>query len=55
MKQPLEKHRFFPLIAWALVIGFAVFVTYIAFALKENLQVLADNTTRTQGAVNDAR
>jgi hypothetical protein len=34
-KHSLEKHKFFPIVAWLLVIGFSLFVLTIVRDLKE--------------------
>ncbi len=37
MNHTLESYRIFPYIAWALVIGFAVFTYILTVRLQENL------------------
>ncbi len=47
-KHALEKHRFFPYIAWTLVIGFAFFVYTIVIDLKETSLELSETTARLE-------
>lgn len=37
MNHTLESYRIFPFVAWALVIGFAVFTYMLTVRLQENL------------------
>jgi hypothetical protein len=40
MQHTLEKHRFFPYIAWATVISFALFTYTLAMDLQDDLDDL---------------
>jgi hypothetical protein len=37
MHNTLESHKFFPYVAWTLVVGFAVFTYMLTLRLQENL------------------
>ncbi|MBP9717229.1 MAG: hypothetical protein KBD44_00760 [Candidatus Pacebacteria bacterium] len=47
-KHSLERHRFFPYIAWAVVLGFSLFVYTIVQDLKRTSQELSETTTRLE-------
>ena len=42
MNNTLESHKFFPYIAWTLVIGFALFTYMLAMELRGNVGSLGD-------------
>lgn len=50
-KQSLERHRFFPHIAWTVVIGFSFFVYTIVQDLVETSQNLSETTSRLETQV----
>jgi len=52
MQNSLEKHKTFPVIAWGLFIGFAVFVFFLATQLQATAEDLALQTTHTVESIN---
>ena len=40
--KPLEEHKFFPVIAWTLVFGFAFFVYNLTLQVQSNTQELRE-------------
>lgn len=49
----LEKYRFFPVVAWATFVGFAVFVGTLCFQLYEVTNELAEKSNRAEILAND--
>lgn len=47
-KHSLERHRFFPFIAWAVVFGFSLFVYTIVQDLRSTSRELSETTTRLE-------
>jgi len=47
-KQALERHKFFPYIAWALIIGFSLFVYTIVQDLRKTTSELQSVATRLE-------
>lgn len=47
-KHSLERHRFFPIIAWTVVLGFSLFVYTIVQDLRETSRELGETTTRLE-------
>ena len=54
MKHALEKHRAFPLIAWATFIAFAVFVFYLTIELQTKAEELSAHTVQNVEALESA-
>jgi len=53
MKFTLEQNKFFPYIAWALCIGFALFVFSLALELQAISSHLAGKSNRLERVVED--
>lgn len=47
-KHSLERHKFFPIIAWTVVVGFSLFVYTIAQDLQTTSRELGETTTRLE-------
>lgn len=47
-KHSLERHKFFPIIAWAVVFGFSLFVYTIVQDLQRTSHELSETTTRLE-------
>ncbi len=47
-KHSLERHKFFPIIAWVVVLGFSLFVYTIVQDLRRTSQELSETTTRLE-------
>ncbi len=45
MKNTLEKHKIFPIIAWLLFIGFAAFVFFLTVQLQATAEELSLKTS----------
>ena len=50
-KFTLEKSRFFPYIAWAVVIGFTIFVGTLTIQLQDSLTELEKATQHTNSSL----
>lgn len=48
MKFELENHKFFPVVAWILVIGFATFTFSLAYKLQNEAGPLQMHNTLTE-------
>lgn len=48
MNNTLESHKLFPYIAWAIVIGFAVFVYTLTLRVQNELEVIGDGVSRLE-------
>jgi hypothetical protein len=48
MNNTLESHKFFPYIAWALVIGFAVFTYFLTTNVQRELGNIGDGVERLE-------
>jgi hypothetical protein len=46
MKYVLEQHRFFPYVAWTLVIGFVIFTYTLTIQLTQATSSLKDTNTQ---------
>lgn len=53
MNFTLEKYKVFPYVAWAIFIGFAIFVGALAMELYSITNELADNSSRLTEISND--
>ena len=51
MKNTLESSKFFPIIAWVLIIGFAVFTYFLTVNLQNNLGTLSTNVDRLEAKI----
>lgn len=51
MKFTLEKHKFFPYVAWVLVFGFAFFTYTLVSALQKSYADLGESTQNTVDAL----
>lgn len=51
MNNTLESHKFFPYIAWALVIGFALFTYNLTITVQKELEVIADGIGRLESKI----
>jgi hypothetical protein len=51
MNNTLESHRFFPHVAWALVIGFALFTANLAFLVSKEISGIGGNVENLQERV----
>ncbi|MFN3188104.1 MAG: hypothetical protein ACK42D_00960 [Candidatus Paceibacteria bacterium] len=51
-KHSLERHRFFPYIAWTMVIGFSIFVYTIVQDLRKTSRELGETAARLEARVN---
>lgn len=47
-KHSLERHKFFPVIAWITVLGFSLFVYTIVQDLRRTSQELSETTSRLE-------
>jgi len=48
----LEGHKFFPFVAWTLVIGFALFVYTIVQDLRQTSRELSETASRLEARAN---
>ncbi len=48
MNNSLESHKFFPIIAWLIVIGFFVFTYVLAMHLRTEISNLGDGVERLE-------
>lgn len=53
MNNTLESHKFFPYIAWATVIGFAIFVYMINLRVQTELADIGDGVERLEQRLNE--
>lgn len=53
MNNTLESHKFFPYIAWTLVIGFAFFTYTLTMQFKEELNQISDGVDRLEAKINE--
>jgi len=51
-KHSLERHPFFPYIAWTVVVGFSLFVYTIVQDLQEISRELGETATRLEANIN---
>ena len=51
MQHTLERHKAFPVIAWATVILFAALTYYLAYRLNTETNVFASQRTNTEAAL----
>lgn len=55
MKNALEGSKIFPLVAWVLIISFALLTYTLTVSLQKNFQGLDESTTTTVDALEDKR
>lgn len=55
MKNTLERHRFFPYIAWATVLSFAYFTYTLAINLQNDLDHLNQSVVRVEQSLNELK
>jgi hypothetical protein len=48
MHNTLESHKFFPYVAWALVIGFAAFTYFLTINVQNALSGISDGVERLE-------
>ena len=48
MNHTLESHKFFPVVAWTLVVSFTLFTIMLTYQLKETAEGFAPNYDLTQ-------
>ncbi len=53
MNNTLESHKFFPYIAWTLVIGFAIFTYSLTMQFKTELTNIGDGVDRLEQKINE--
>lgn len=53
MHNTLESQRIFPIIAWSVVIGFALFVYTLTLQLKAELNSIGDGIQRLEMRLNE--
>ncbi len=53
MNNTLESHKFFPYIAWTLVIGFAFFTYTLTMQFKTELTDIGDGVDRLEQKINE--
>jgi hypothetical protein len=53
MHNSLESSRFFPYIAWATVIGFAIFTYTLTVRVQTELSDIGDGVERLEQKIND--
>jgi len=53
MNHALENHRFFPVIAWLLVIGFAIFTYLLTIQLQKELSTISSGVERLEQRLNE--
>ncbi len=53
MNNTLESSRFFPVIAWTLVIGFAFFTYSLTTRLQSELSDIGDGVSRLETKINN--
>jgi hypothetical protein len=53
MHNTLESHKFFPYIAWAIVIGFALFVYFLTVSVQRELGAIGDGVERLEMRLNE--
>ena len=54
MNFTLEQHKFFPYVAWTLVVGFAFFTYTLTLHLNDVSKTLSANTQATVAAVEES-
>jgi hypothetical protein len=52
-KRALESYRFFPYLAWTLVIGFALFVYQLTVETSQKIASLGEQTQYLEQVVNE--
>lgn len=52
-KRALESYRFFPYLAWALVIGFALFVYQLTIETSQTIASLGEQTRYLEQVANE--
>lgn len=55
MKFALEKYKFFPVIAWGLIIGFVLFTYSLTMHLAESNDSLSERTQKTVTALEESK
>jgi hypothetical protein len=53
MNNSLESHKFFPYIAWTLVIGFAIFAYMLTVRFQQELAEIGDGVERLEQKINE--
>lgn len=53
MHNSLESSKFFPYIAWTLVISFALFTYSLTIRMQEELSSISDGVERLEQKIND--
>ncbi len=53
MHNTLESHKFFPYIAWALVIGFALFTYFLTVTVQRELSNISNGVERLEQRLDD--
>ena len=53
MNNTLESHKFFPYVAWGLIIGFAIFTYILNARVTAELSELGDGVERLEQKIND--
>lgn len=54
MNFTLEKHKFFPVIAWSLVIGFVFFTYSLTLRLSDTADILGEKTQATVASLENS-
>ncbi len=53
MNNTLESHKFFPYIAWALVVGFALFTYFLTITVQKELSNISSGVERLEQRLNE--
>jgi hypothetical protein len=53
MHNTLESHKLFPYVAWAIVIGFALFVYFLTVSVQRELGEISDGVERLEMRLNE--
>lgn len=53
MNHTLESHKFFPFIAWGLVIGFGLFTYFLAVRMQEELTGISVSVERLEEKIDN--
>jgi hypothetical protein len=48
MHNTLESHKFFPYVAWSIVIGFALFTYFLTVSVQSELSTIGDGVERLE-------
>ncbi len=53
MGHTLESHKLFPIVAWSLVVGFAVFTYTLTMQVQAELDGISDGVVRLEQKLNE--